>query len=91
MFPDDAAAEAWFEEQRWPNGERYCPDCGSKRYAVNASRKPMPYRCQDCRGHFSVTKGTVMQSSKLRAQKWIHRNLHDDHRHKGHFEHEATS
>ena len=71
MFPDDAAAEAWFEEQRWPNAERSCPDCGSKRYAVNTSRKPMPYRCQDCRGHFSVTKGTVMQSSKLKAQKWI--------------------
>ena len=30
----------------------------------------MPYRCRDCRGHFSVTKGTVMQSSKLGLQKW---------------------
>ena len=30
----------------------------------------MPYRCRDCRAHFSVRKGTVMQSSKLRLQKW---------------------
>ena len=70
MFPDDAAAEAWFESQRWPDGERYCPDCGSCNTATVASRKPMPYRCRDCRAHFSVRKGTVMQSSKLGLQKW---------------------
>ena len=66
MFPDDATAEAWFEEQRWPGEQRCCPDCGSINYAIIANRKPMPYRCRDCREHFSVRKGTVMQSSKLR-------------------------
>ena len=71
MFPDDAAAEKWFEDQRWPDGERFCPDCGSTSYAIIASRKPMPYRCRDCREYFSVRKGTVMQSSKLGLQKWI--------------------
>ena len=69
MFPDDATAEQWFEKQRWPKG-RFCPDCGSTNIADVASRKPMPYRCRDCRGHFSVKKGTVMQSSKLGLQKW---------------------
>ena len=29
MFPDDATAERWFEDQRWPGGVRHCPDCGS--------------------------------------------------------------
>ncbi|MDE0379581.1 MAG: IS1595 family transposase [Rhodospirillales bacterium] len=70
MFPDDAAAEKWFEDQRWPNGERFCPDCGSTNYAVVASRKPMPYRCRDCRQYFSVRKGTAMQATKLGLQKW---------------------
>ena len=70
MFPDDATAERWFEEQRWPEG-RFCPDCGSTNTVAVASRKPMPYRCRDCRGHFSVRKGTVMQSSKLGLQKWV--------------------
>ena len=70
MFPDDAAAERWFEAQRWPNGERFCPDCGSLRYSVVKSGRPMPYRCRDCRKHFSVRKGTVMQSSSLGLQKW---------------------
>ena len=68
-FPDDATAEAWFEAQRWPEG-RFCPDCGSTNTVVVANRKPMPYRCRDCRHHFSVRKGTVMQSSKLGLQKW---------------------
>ena len=68
-FPDDATAEAWFEAQRWPEG-RFCPDCGSTNTVAVANRKPMPYRCRDCRHHFSVRKGTVMQSSKLGLQKW---------------------
>ena len=70
MFPDDAAAERWFEAQRWPDGQ-FCPDCGSTNTVVVKNRKPMPYRCRDCRGHFSVRKGTVMQSSKVGLQKWV--------------------
>ncbi|MCY3702472.1 MAG: IS1595 family transposase [Rhodospirillales bacterium] len=70
MFPDNAAAERWFEDQRWGKSGRFCPDCGSCNTATVASRKPMPYRCRDCRAHFSVRKGTVMQSSKLGLQKW---------------------
>ena len=70
LFPDDAAAEKWFEEQRWPDG-RFCPDCGSVNTVPVKSRKPMPYRCRDCRNHFSVKKGTVMQSSKIGLQKWV--------------------
>ena len=69
LFPDDKTAEKWFEQQRWPNG-RVCPDCGSLNTREIPNRKPMPYRCRDCRKHFSVTKGTVMQSSKLGLQKW---------------------
>ena len=69
MFPNDAAAEKWFEKQRWPEG-RFCPDCGSTNTVAVKNRNPMPYRCRDCRNHFSVRKGTVMQSSKLGLQKW---------------------
>ena len=70
LFPDDKAAEAWFTAQRWPDG-RFCPDCGSTGTAAVPSRKPMPYRCRSCRHHFSVRKGTVMQSSKIGLQKWV--------------------
>ena len=70
MFPDNAAAEAWFEQQRWPNGI-CCPRCGSVRYSETKNRKPMPYRCKDCRKHFSVKIGTVMEASNLNYQKWV--------------------
>ena len=69
-FPDDAAAEAWFEAQRWPDG-RFCPDCGSTNTVATKARKPMPYRCRACRAHFSVRKGTVMQASPLGLRKWV--------------------
>ena len=70
MFPDDAAAERWFENQRWPDG-RFCPRCGSSDTTVVANRKPMPYHCRDCRQYFSVRVGTAMQSSKIGFQKWV--------------------
>ena len=70
MFPDDAAAERWFEEQRWSHG-RYCSSCGSLDTYETKNRKPMPYRCRDCGEYFSVKKGTVMEKSKLGLQKWV--------------------
>lgn len=71
MFPDNATAERWLENERWPDGQRFCPDCGSANHQVVASRKPMPYRCRDCRSYFSVRKGTCMQSSKLSHRTWV--------------------
>ena len=70
MFPGDASAERWFEEQRWPEG-RFCPHCGSIDTSVVASRKPMPYHCRDCREYFSVRVGTAMQSTRLGLQRWV--------------------
>ena len=71
QFPDEAAAEAWFERHRWPDGIRFCPDCGSTNHAIVKDRRPMPYRCRDCRAHFSVRKGTVMQHSQLPLRIWL--------------------
>lgn len=71
MFPDEAAAVKWFEEMRWPTEEdRHCPHCGGRRIHVTKNAKPMPYRCKDCRGYFSVRTGTTMESSRLPLRKW---------------------
>lgn len=71
MFPDDATAEAWFAEVRWPNGPA-CPGCGSVRVQSGAAHKTMPYRCRErgCRKRFSVRTGTVMQASNLGYRVW---------------------
>ena len=69
-FPDEAAARAYFETNRWA-GEVSCPHCGSLSAAPVKSMKPMPYRCRDCRQHFSVRTGTVLAESRLPLQKWL--------------------
>ena len=71
MFPDDAAAEAWFAEKRWPDGP-HCPYCGSTNVLSGAAHKTMPYRCREkeCRKRFSVRTGTAMEESKLGYRIW---------------------
>lgn len=69
-FPDEAAARVYFERNRW-NGEVTCPHCGSLSVAPVKSMKPMPYRCRDCRQHFSVRTGTVLAESRLPLHKWL--------------------
>ena len=69
-FPDEAAAVAFVEAKRWPDG-RHCPHCGSLNVAAVKNAKPMPYRCRDCRKHFSVKTGTAMAESSLPVRKWL--------------------
>ena len=71
MFPDDATAERWFAEQRWPEG-LHCPYCGSTNVQSGAKHKTMPYRCREkeCARRFSVRTKTPMESSKLGFQVW---------------------
>ena len=72
QFPDDATAEAWFIERRWPNGI-FCPHCGSLNVQTGAKHKTMPYRCREkeCAKRFSSKTGTVIEGSKLGFQVWI--------------------
>ena len=71
MFPDEESARKWFENLRWPNGERPCPRCGSTKTKTVPNENPMPYHCGDCRKYFSVRTGTVMRSSKTSLRKWV--------------------
>ena len=72
-FPDDATAEAWFVERRWPNAMA-CPYCGSAKVQSGCRHKAMPYRCREykvCGKRFSGKTGTVMEGSKLGFQTWM--------------------
>ena len=70
IFPDENAARKWFEEIRWPDGERFCPHCGSVRVSCVPSEKPLPYHCADCREYFSVRTNSIMHRSKVPLHKW---------------------
>ena len=74
MFPDDATAERWFEEQRWGQAGKpsSCPMCGcADNLSKVPSGKPLPYWCGDCRRNFSVRTESIMHRSHIGLQKWV--------------------
>ncbi len=70
QFPNEESARKYFEVKRWPAGIT-CGHCGSSDVAECKDHKPMPYRCRDCREHFSVRTGTVLAESRLPLHKWL--------------------
>jgi len=69
-IPDEEAARLYFENNRWAS-EANCGHCGSLNVHECKDHKPMPYRCRDCRKHFSVRTGTVLAESRLPLHKWL--------------------
>jgi len=69
-FPSEESARVYFETKRWGDTP-VCAHCGSINAAECKNHKPMPYRCRDCRKHFSVRTGTVLAESKIELQKWL--------------------
>ena len=70
LAPDDAAAEAWFVKQRWPDGIA-CPRCGDCNVQEGTKHPNMPFRCRGCKKFFSVRTGGVMEGSHIGYQKWV--------------------
>ncbi len=69
-FSNEAVAESWFIETRWPDGVR-CPFCESGAHVKERkNRKPQPYNCKACRKDFSVKTNTLMHGSKLPLGTW---------------------
>jgi transposase-like protein len=72
IFSDDAKAREHFEAIRWPVGP-VCSHCGTVGQATlvkGKSHRAGMYQCNACRQPFSVTTGTVMESSKIPLNKW---------------------
>jgi transposase-like protein len=73
-FTDDAAAREALETVIWPHG-RVCPHCGNVDQAKIAkleteSVRPGLYYCNECKGQFTATVGTVFERSKIPLTKW---------------------
>src|SRR5262245_11401376 len=73
-------ARAWLEEQRWgKNAENAaCPKCGAMQpYRLTPkadSARPGRiglWKCRACRKQFTVTVGTVFESSHIPLVKWL--------------------
>ena len=70
-FPDEQSARLYFEHERWGKTGRYCPHCGSVRTVEAKNEKPAPYRCKDCRKHFSIRTKSVLAESNVPLNKWL--------------------
>src|SRR5580704_1125151 len=70
-FQSHELARQWLEARRWPEGP-ICPHCGVIGHAY-ATKKAGLYRCAEpaCRKDFSITTGTVMESSHIPLHKWM--------------------
>lgn len=76
IFQDDAKAREALEAVRWPDGP-VCPHCGNsdqdklaKVEGKKQSHRPGLIYCNECKGQFTVTVGTVFERSKIPLTKW---------------------
>lgn len=72
-FQDEEAARNYLESVRWANGI-VCPHCGvidSFYKLVGEAHRPGLYKCRECLKQFSVTVGTVFESSKIKLHVWL--------------------
>ncbi len=76
IFQDETKAREALEAVRWPNGA-VCPHCGNsdpEKIALiggtKKSHRPGLRYCNECKGQFTVTVGTVFERSKIPLTKW---------------------
>jgi transposase-like protein len=76
IFQDEEKAREALECVRWPAGP-VCPHCGNsdqeriaKVEGVKKSHRPGLHYCNECKGQFTVTVGTVFERSKVPLTKW---------------------
>jgi transposase-like protein len=72
-FHDPLAALAHIEAVLWPNGPT-CPHCGAtdRIYDLKGkSTKPGVRKCGHCLKLFTITVGTIMESSHVPLNKWL--------------------
>jgi transposase-like protein len=71
-FPNSHAAAEYLESVRWPNGP-VCPHCGEserKPYALKSKTRRL-WKCAACRKQYTVTVGTIFESSHIPLHKWL--------------------
>src|SRR3954449_9817329 len=71
-FTDALKAAEYLESVRWPNGP-VCPHCGEserKPYALKSKTRRL-WKCAACRKQYTVTVGTIFESSHIPLNKWL--------------------
>lgn len=76
IYSDENKAREHLEKLLWPTGP-FCPHCGNADPAkitklAGKSTRPGVYKCNECEKPFSVTVGTVFESSHVPLNKWLY-------------------
>jgi transposase-like protein len=76
IYSDENKAREHLESLLWPTGP-FCAHCGNadpKRIhkLEGKSTRPGVYKCRECEKPFSVTVGTVFESSHVPLNKWLY-------------------
>lgn len=75
-FRDEAAARIKLESLRWPSGVEccHCASTGTARPIASGPHNRVRaglYRCASCGRQFTLTVGTVFESSHIPLHKWL--------------------
>ncbi len=73
IYQDADKARRYLERVRWPNGP-VCPHCRSVKQSTQLQgddHRDGLYQCQPCEKQFTVTVGTVYESSHIPLHKWL--------------------
>jgi transposase-like protein len=71
-FQDPLKAAEYLEAIRWPNGPE-CPHCGESErrpYKLKSKTRSL-WKCAACRKQYTVTVGTIFESSHIPLNKWL--------------------
>lgn len=74
---DEKAAVEFMERKRWGDSP-FCPCCGSLSvYQMQDSKTGerqanYRWRCHDCKGQYTVRKGTVFEDSRIELRHWCY-------------------
>jgi transposase-like protein len=76
VYSDPHKAREHLESLLWPDGP-FCPHCGNSdpdriTKLEGKSTRPGVYKCNECEKPFSVTVGTVFESSHVPLNKWLY-------------------
>jgi len=76
IYSDEHKAREHLEKLLWPNGP-FCPHCGNADVTritklEGKSTRPGVLKCNECEKPFSVTVGTLFESSHVPLNKWLY-------------------
>ena len=69
-FPDNETCNRYIENVIWKGGQPVCPHCKSSKKIYRFNNGKL-FKCSECKKQFTVTVGTIFESSHISLRKWF--------------------